>query len=133
MIGGWGAAGSLAQVLEQASGANQATALSLNFPRAWHTATLVPDCAVLVFGGIDASGKIVTAAELFDPVAKTLTTLASAPTPRAYHTATLLTDGTVLIAGGVSNDGEVLRTAEIWGPASGHGQASSGRACDATA
>ena len=70
---------------------------SMATPRAFHTATLLPDGSVLVAGG---DGPLASA-ELYDPSGRTWTATARMGTPRAYHTATLLPDGEVLVAGGM--------------------------------
>lgn len=65
---------------------------TLQVPRAWHTATVLPDGTVLLIGGRNSYG-IVEPPEIFDP-----DTLTFSPTsivgaiPRASHTSTLLTD-----------------------------------------
>ena len=40
---------------------------TLNFPRTFHTATLLPDSTVLIAGGTDAKGNVVGGAEIFEP------------------------------------------------------------------
>src|SRR5215831_4090931 len=78
----------------------------MNIARAGHTATVLPDGTVLIFGGIGADGKLVAAAERFDPATQAFTTLPGVlALPRAFHTATLLTNGLVLFAGGVTAGG----------------------------
>lgn len=74
--------------------------------RAFHTATVLPDGTVFIFGGVRSDGGDHNAAEVFDPAGASFTlypdvTLA----PRSHHTATLLTSGELLIAGG-SGKGE---------------------------
>ncbi|MGA8367491.1 MAG: RHS repeat-associated core domain-containing protein [Candidatus Acidiferrales bacterium] len=87
----------------------------LHEPRAWHTATVLPNGTVLIFGGVGANGHVQAIAELFDPTTQKFTNLPPVGlTPRAYHTATLLTDGRILIAGGVSATGETLGSIEAW-------------------
>ena len=82
------------------------------FARRFLNSTLLPDGTVLVTGGTsqanaryDGKGwdlsKIVYAAELWNPVTETWSTLAAMQTPRSYHsTAALLPDGRVLVGGG---------------------------------
>ena len=79
------------------------------FHRRQHNATLLPDGKVLVTGGSSGAGfdvwqNPVYAAELYDPVANTWTTLASAANYRGYHSfSLLLPDGRVLTGGGQMN------------------------------
>ncbi len=84
-------------------------------PRIGHTATVLPDGTVFIFGGVESNGSIPAAAELFNPDTLTFEQLSGNPlTPRAYHTATLLSDGKVLITGGIGNNDEALPTAELF-------------------
>lgn len=80
---------------------------SLRFARRQLNATILPDGKVLATGGTSAPGFSdadghVDAAELWDPVTRKWTTLASSSgIPRVYHsTALLLPDGRVLSTGG---------------------------------
>jgi hypothetical protein len=66
-------------------------------PRAGHTATLLQDGRVLMFGGWSGSSNV---AEIYDPATRTFSTLSASFNPREGHSATLLADGRVLIAGG---------------------------------
>ena len=74
---------------------------SMLHPRSGHTATVLPDGRVLIWGGVDDSGNIVRTGEWFDPAsghfseAQGITLL-----PRAGHSATVLTDGRLLVLGG---------------------------------
>jgi hypothetical protein len=85
---------------------------AMAFPRRQHNATILPDGTVLVTGGSSGPGfsdetRPVFAAELWDPVTKRWSTLASMLTPRLYHsTALLLPDGRVLSAGGGEGDND---------------------------
>ncbi|MEO5687248.1 MAG: kelch repeat-containing protein [Burkholderiaceae bacterium] len=67
---------------------------------AGHTATLLPSGKLLVVGGVKSAGAGTTAAELFDPVSATWTTVAPMTVMRSSHAATLLADGRVLVTGG---------------------------------
>jgi len=79
----------------------------MNVARAGHTATVLPDGTVFVFGGVGTDGKAIPASELYDPQSGEFSLLPDVfAIPRIFHTATLLTDGTVLLAGGVLEGGE---------------------------
>lgn len=101
-------------------------------PRAWHTATVLPDGSVLLLGGIDASGNLVDTAERFDPSARSFEAVDhTGLITRVHQSATLLTDGTVLIAGGVTARGAPVLDAELWNPRTGTSQPVSAQAASA--
>ena len=88
-------------ISDSISGAPRELKARLHQPRAWHSATMLPDGSVLVLGGIGKNGAILSSAEIFDPQTQSLALLTTpAFVAQAYHTATLLTDGQVLITGG---------------------------------
>jgi len=89
---------------------------NLNIGRSQMTATVLQTGAILVAGGVDASGNYLSSAELYDPSMNIFTMLGSTMSSgRAGHTATLLEDGTVLLVGGY--DGKnVLASADIFNP-----------------
>lgn len=93
---------------------------SLSTGRGDHTATLLQNGAVLVAGGVDASGNDIATAELYDPVTGAWSTTGNMITPRSYHTATLLSDGRVLMVGGTNQAIVEIASAEIYDPATGH-------------
>ena len=115
--GGIAPAGVLGSVTIRAtpSSPEDAMGFELRRPRAWHTATLLPDGKVLILGGVDGTGRAVPEAEILDPQ-----TGASAPiadpglAPRSRHSATLLTDGRVLIWGGVSGHSALAPPIQLW-------------------
>jgi hypothetical protein len=85
----------------------------MNFPRAYHTATILPDGKVLVTGGVRCQGLsigcgTVLNAEMWDPAANPACPaqvpwriMAQHKEVRAYHSiAALLPDATVLVGGG---------------------------------
>jgi Concanavalin A-like lectin/glucanases superfamily/Domain of unknown function (DUF1929)/Glyoxal oxidase N-terminus/Galactose oxidase, central domain/Kelch motif len=90
----------------------------MSFPRMYGNPVVLPDGKVLVVGGGRGPGiydNPVQAAELFDPVAETWTTMAPQVAPRIYHsTAVLLPDGRVVSAG--QDKGSYQFTAEIYSP-----------------
>ncbi|UXI68266.1 RHS repeat-associated core domain-containing protein [Tahibacter amnicola] len=80
-----------------------------------HTATLLPDGRVLIWGGVDDAGKLVTTGEWFDPATGALSPATDiALVPRAGHSATVLTDGRLLVIGGHSGTLGALPEAELW-------------------
>ena len=109
------------EALNSASIWDPATNRSVQLPaklvhgRAWHSATILPDGPILLFGGIGNDGQVAATSEIFDPTAQTFTSLPyTAITPRAHHTATLLSDGNVLIAGGVGANDTPVQGSELW-------------------
>src|SRR5438105_3868026 len=89
----------------------------LVMPRTAHVATSLSDGRVLITGGRDSSGTILSSAEIFDPATQESIAVASLGSPRVGHTATVLKDGRVLVAGGSDANGS-LASAEIFDPAS---------------
>lgn len=102
---------------------------SMQAPRAFHTATLLPSGKVLVAGGYDcsASPPILASAELYDPLTEAWTSTGSLNVARFHHTATLLPDGKVLVTSGNSSPGwcgepepsHFLASAEVYDPLTG--------------
>src|SRR5919202_3477224 len=92
-------------------------------PRAYHTATLLPDGRILVVGGRGGNaqgGAALNTVELYNPATDTWTGAAPLATPRSNHTATLLPDGRVLVVGGAETRSGLLTpvpSAEIYDPA----------------
>lgn len=95
---------------------------SMNFPRAYHTLTVLPDGNVLATGGettLDGENyaNAVLQAELWSPTAQTWTTMAPEQVGRLYHsTAVLLLDGRVLVAGSGRAGTAPQLSAEIYSP-----------------
>jgi len=90
-------------------------------PRAYHTATLLPNGKVLMAGGQGTWGATygpLSSAELYDPLTDTFTWTANLTALRQNHSACLLSDGTVLLAGGMQSQSNPysLTTAEIYDP-----------------
>jgi Kelch motif len=89
-----------------------ATLDSMQVPRSGETAVLLDDGTVLIAGGSEAVGPVVTAtADLFDPLTDAFTPTASMNTQREEATMTLLDTGDVLVAGGTDGTTD-LATAE---------------------
>jgi hypothetical protein len=89
-------------------------------PRNLHTATLLRDGRVLLFGGsgpVDYPEGPIAEAEIYDPASRMFTMLPADVEPRSGHTATLLADGRVLIAGGCCMRN--LRSALLFDPRTG--------------
>jgi N-acetylneuraminic acid mutarotase len=84
-------------------------------PRAFHTATLLFDCSVLLAGGVNNKGTL-SAAEIYRPLAGKSIAVQSMNSARNLHTATFLPDGTVMLAGGESGVSAVVDSGEIYDP-----------------
>jgi len=97
------------------SGQFQKLPVSLNVARAGHTATVLPDGTIFIFGGVGVDGQVVTTAELFNTNTQTFSALTDVlAVPRAFHTATLLTDGTLLLAGGIETGAVFPDDVQLW-------------------
>jgi hypothetical protein len=83
--------------------------------RKYATATLLPGGKVLIAGGQDSQGKLLSTAELYDPGTGTFSPTGNMQSPRAEHTATLLANGKVLLVGSSKSIAE----AELFDPATG--------------
>jgi hypothetical protein len=106
----------------------------MSVPRETHTATLLPNGKVLVFGGRSASGTYLSSAELYNPASGTWSATGSSGAPRAAHTATLLPSGRVLVIAGVYAGGNQPGAA-LYDPATGMWSLTAGTnraACRAT-
>src|SRR5207253_2645670 len=117
LVGGESLGSSLsnASIWDPRTGATTALTAKLQHGHAWHTATVLPNGTVFIFGGIGSKNQIIQKAELFDPTTMSFSAIGSDGfTGRARHTTTLLTDGTLLIAGGVGAKNVTLSSAELW-------------------
>ncbi len=89
---------------------------TMTTPRGGHSATLLSDGRVLLFGGFNNSSVALNTAELFDPSTQTFAALANKMTlGRSELTATLLPNGRVLLSGGSSSNTD-FNTAETFDP-----------------
>ncbi|HKB06390.1 MAG TPA: LamG-like jellyroll fold domain-containing protein, partial [Gemmataceae bacterium] len=109
--------------MTEASPAWRQTA-SMNYSRAHHNLTILPDGTVFASGGTTTLGgadpdTAVYPTEVWSPTTETWSLMASMATPRLYHsTAMLLPDGRVLSAGGGHNYTNTVAffSAEIYSP-----------------
>jgi hypothetical protein len=93
---------------------------ALNYPKLFHTATLLQDGRVLIAGGrtqiLTASGQITglinyfasNIAEIFDPASSSKATMVTMTDFRSYHEGFRMQDGRVVLLGGFNNDFEPL-------------------------
>lgn len=94
--------------------------------RALHLPVRLNDGRVLVIGGADDTGTVLSTCEIYDPVSNSFSNTGSMATPRVLHAACLLADGRVMVAGGTSSLVDTvtaitstLSSAEIFNPATG--------------
>jgi hypothetical protein len=80
--------------------------------REGHTATLVAVGIVLIVGGSNETGALVSV-EAYDPATEEFSDVGRLKTARVDHTATLLADGRVLVAGGLDSNGRPLASVEL--------------------
>ncbi|MFT7618752.1 MAG: hypothetical protein ACI97A_002399 [Planctomycetota bacterium] len=82
------------------------TGAPMTIERQGHASCWLPNNTILITGGLDSMGNVVSSAEIFDPAnaGSPFTAIMSVPADlgRIGHTQTLLPDGTVLIAGGAA-------------------------------
>src|SRR5580700_11124744 len=73
LLGGESPNGPLTTVAVQdpQSGATTPLGVQLPEPRAWHTASMLPNGTVFIFGGIGSDGTVLGSAELFEPATQT--------------------------------------------------------------
>jgi len=114
-----------AESYSEATGKFSAAASAMSVTRMGATATLFSGGTlagkVLIVGGIDKFGDVLTSAEIYDPISGNFTpTTGSLHNARYAHDATLLANNDVLITGGLrDNQGNVLDSAEVFNPSTG--------------
>jgi hypothetical protein len=101
-----------AEIYDPSSATWSATS-NMAFPRTELSVSLLPNGAVLAYGGYDFYNAF-DHTELYDPMAATWTTLSPAPMARFGHAATELVDGRVLVVGG-SDTGLSEKTSHVFG------------------
>jgi len=91
---------------------------SMETARYAHSSTALHSGSVLVVGGDNGywGGRILTSAELYDPVTGSWRAAPPMAALRSLHTATLLPSGKVLVVGGHNNSAPVNRSAELYDP-----------------
>jgi RHS repeat-associated protein len=92
-------------------------AATLFSARSGHSATVLTNGTVFIFGGVGPDGQLVQGAEIFDPLQGTVSSQAATGlTARTQHSATLLTNGEILITGGRGASDEALSSVQLWDP-----------------
>jgi hypothetical protein len=92
--------------------------VTMNMPRAGHTATLLADGKVLIVGGCIAQGcetHLTTSAEVYNPETQMFTETGKLKVARVGHHALTLADGDVLIFGGWAGS-QTTATIERYNP-----------------
>jgi len=96
--------------------------------RALHSSVRLNDGRVLIIGGADQNGTVLSSCEIYNPATNSFSTTGSMGTPRILFGACKLPNGTVMVAGGTSTlQPDVvaaitgtLSSAEIYNPATGN-------------
>jgi hypothetical protein len=96
----------------------------MSVARAAHTATLLSDGRVAIFGGSNGrypNMSVQRSVEIYDPATNRFTVVGKLRVARHKHASTLLPDGRVLVIGGSDNHDwrGIYDSAEIFDPASG--------------
>src|SRR2546426_832428 len=119
ITGGDGASAPLATAEFFNTDGSVSPAAPMNVARSKHISVVLQDGRVLVAGGTVPGGGVTNAAEIYDPIANTWTSLAGGMIEaRSGATAALLQDQRVFIAGG-QNGSVVSSTVEIFDPNAG--------------
>ncbi len=90
--------------------------VTLQIPRAFHTATRLADGRILLAGGSQSADEFRQTVDAFDPTTGLARQVAPLHAPRHGHSATLLADGRVLIIGGYNLPQQWLSDAEVYDP-----------------
>jgi hypothetical protein len=103
---------------QPAKAASFTTTGALSGNRAGHTATLLRNGTVLVFGGFNGVLRLTTS-EVYNPATGVWTNTGALATGRTTQTATLLSNGKVLATGGHISASGSTATCELYNPATG--------------
>jgi hypothetical protein len=96
-----GAASDTAEIFDAATGQFRLLASRMYTPRAYHSATRLPDGRVLILGGLAGSNGTYELAEIFDPRTEAFTAVGVVDNrERGLHAAVTLPDGSVVMLGG---------------------------------
>ena len=96
---------------------------AITTPRTLFTAVRLNDGRLLVTGGVDAAGAVISGCEVYNPATNAFTPVASMNSIRAGHAAVTMADGRVMVAGGTNNFADLtaaitnaVNTVEIYNP-----------------
>ncbi len=99
---------------------------SMGTARALHLGIPLQNGRMLVIGGADAVGAVLSSCEIYDPATNTFSPTGSMATPRVLHAATRMADGRVMVAGGTNTFTDAIsallgtqNTTEIYNPTTG--------------
>jgi hypothetical protein len=108
-IGEGGAASDTAEIFDAATGQFRMLNARMYSPRAYHSATRMPDGRVLILGGLSGPGANYELAEIFDPRTESFTAVGAVDArERGLHATVALPDGSVLMLGGETYDSRAL-------------------------
>ncbi|CAJ9217221.1 RHS repeat-associated core domain protein [Burkholderia pseudomallei] len=108
-----------AQGLAYLLNGQQRIAVPLPEIRRFASVTVMPGGEVLLWGGVDAKGRVLNNGEWFNPTSRRFVRTGDIGLPaRAGHTLTVLPDGHAVMTGGWETDGAPATTVLLWRPES---------------